>query len=81
MAKSKSKARFLGVGLDNEDGHTRITRGPDYTLYGGSEQTHSHMQEVSAKVSETLTKRGKSLQEVSPQELRETIREIEDKVG
>ncbi len=44
------KARILGVGLDNEDGHTRLTRGDNFTLYGGSEETHGRMQETAVKV-------------------------------
>ena len=43
--KKPPKAGFLGVGLDNEDGHTRLTRGDNFVLYGGSDETHGRMQE------------------------------------
>ena len=35
----KRPAAILGVGLDNDDGHTRLTRGKNFALVGGS---HGH---------------------------------------
>ena len=31
---------FLGVGLDNADGHDRITRSEHFVLLGGAAETH-----------------------------------------
>jgi hypothetical protein len=64
----KPKAGFLGVGLDNEDGHTRLTRGDNFVLYGGSQETHGRMQETAVKVNEELGRRGKRLEDCSPRE-------------
>ena len=36
-------AMMLGVGLDNRDGHKRVTRGDNFCLIGGSEETHDRM--------------------------------------
>ena len=36
---------LLGVGLDNDDGHGRVTRGENFRLVGGSHDTHQQMQE------------------------------------
>lgn len=30
---------MLGIGLDNKDGHKRITKGDNFMLVGGSEET------------------------------------------
>ena len=66
--KKPLKAGFLGVGLDNEDGHTRLTRGDNFVLYGGSNETHGRMQETAIKVNEQLQTRGKRLEDCSPRE-------------
>ena len=34
---------MLGVGLDNQDGHKRVTKGDNFYLVGGSEETHERM--------------------------------------
>jgi hypothetical protein len=67
--------KLLGLGLDNEDGHTRLTRGDNFTLYGGSEETHARMQETTAKLNEKLKKSGRRLGDVPPRELGEILRE------
>jgi hypothetical protein len=69
MAKSpkKSKAVMLGVGLDS-DGHKRVTRGPNFALVGGSKDTHEEMTEKAIKINEKLGKKGKSLDNVTPEE-------------
>ena len=77
----KKTAALLGVGLDNEDGHTRITRGENYALVGGSEETHGVMQETAVKINEHLDRRGKRLEDVSSGELRDIVRDVADSVG
>ena len=72
---------LLGVGLDDTDGETRLTRGKNFVLVGGSHETHSVMQETAIKVNEQLGRQGKTLGEVSPAELRDMIVEITDKIG
>jgi hypothetical protein len=66
--KQAAKAGFLGVGLDNEDGHTRLTRGDNFVLYGGSQETHGQMQETAVKINEQLSRRGKRVEDCSPRE-------------
>lgn len=73
-----AKPKILGVGLDNEDGHTRLTRAENFTLYGGSEETHGKMQETAIKVNEQLTKRGKRLEDCSPREVADMIFEAQE---
>ena len=74
--KPKAAARaahLVGLGLDNSDGHKRITKGEQFTLVGGSDETHGRMTETVVKTFETLKTRGKQLQTVEPQELAEII--------
>ena len=73
-------ASMLGVGLDATDGQVRLTRGKNFTLVGGSEETHEVMQETAVKINEQLDRRGKTLDEVSPQELRDVVCEVIERI-
>ena len=75
--KQRKKAWLLGLGIDNKDGHTRITTGENFKLVGGSEETHGVMQEKAIKMNEHLKDRGKTLEQIS----REEFHEIADKIG
>ncbi|MBL8826316.1 MAG: hypothetical protein JNM18_04975 [Planctomycetaceae bacterium] len=74
--KKKKSAAMLGLGLDGEDGHTRITKGENFVLYGGSEDTHAMMQETAIKVNEKLDRKGVKLEDCSPCDLASIFREI-----
>ena len=74
---AKKKALLLGLGLDNKDGHTRITAGENFRLVGGSKETHGVMQEKAVKMNENLKRRGKTLDTVT----REEFHEIADELG
>jgi hypothetical protein len=73
LPKAQSKAKLLGLGLDAKDGQTRVTRGTNFVLYGGSQETHVRMQETVVKVNEQLDRRGKRLEDCSVEELREMV--------
>ncbi|MDZ4656248.1 MAG: hypothetical protein SH868_01580 [Bythopirellula sp.] len=75
-AEQKPRAGLLGVAFDAEDGHKRITRGPNFLLAGGSHETHGQMQETAIKVNEQLARKGKDLAEVSVQELRDIVADV-----
>jgi hypothetical protein len=77
----KKTAALLGVGLDNDDGHTRLTRGTNFVLVGGSHDTHAVMQETAVKVNERLDKAGKRLEDVSVKELRQIVHDVTDSIG
>jgi hypothetical protein len=66
-------AGILGLAFDAEDGHKRITRGKNFLLAGGSEQTHGVMRETLIKVNEELDARGQRLADVTVDELRDMI--------
>ncbi|ADE53957.1 hypothetical protein [Coraliomargarita akajimensis] len=72
---NKHSAQLLGVGLDNEDGHKRITKADNFAIVGGSAETHDRMTETVMKTFETLDRRGKRLEQVEKDELADIIRE------
>jgi hypothetical protein len=79
MAKKSiapKKAWVLGLGLDNRDGHTRITLGKNFQLFGGSAETHSAMAEKAIKLNEQLKRHGKTLDTVSREEFHEIAHEV-----
>ena len=73
VEKRKEVLGFLGVGLDNDDGHQRITRSEEFLLVGGSEQTHEHMQDIAIRFEESLKRLGKRLRETEPDEVIELL--------
>ncbi len=77
--KSAPPAGLLGVGLDNGDGHQRVTRGDEFLLVGGSQETHERMQDVAIRVTEGLKDRGKRLADAAPQEVLDLIHKALDR--
>ena len=80
MAKKSKKSEpqvlgFLGVGLDNQDGHRRVTRSDEFLLVGGSADTHERMQDTAIRFNEALRNKGKTLREASPEEAIDLLRE------
>ncbi|MGF1579338.1 MAG: hypothetical protein ACFCD0_08255 [Gemmataceae bacterium] len=69
----------LGVGLDTDDGHKRITQNEDVVLVGGSEETHERMQEVSIKFNESLKARGKRVQDAEVSEVIDLLQDASAK--
>jgi len=70
-------AGILGLAFDADDGHKCITRGKNFLLAGGSDQTHGLMRETIVKVTEELDARGQSLADVSVNELRDLIHDAQ----
>lgn len=75
-ADERKKALLLGLGLDNSDGHTRVTRGENFHLVGGSKDTHETMQEKAIKFNEKLKERGRRLEDISRDEFRDIAHQI-----
>jgi hypothetical protein len=73
--KPKRKAHLLGLGLDS-DGHKRITKADNFTLVGGTQETHEVMTEKAIKINEKLKARGKRLEEVSHEEFSDIAEEV-----
>ncbi len=73
----QGKRGLLGVGLDGTDGHARITRGENFHLVGGSRETHEAMQDKCIRFNEKLRDRGKRLEELERNELRDLAGECD----
>jgi len=73
--KHDRKALLLGLGLDNKDGHTRITKGENFCLMGGSDETHERMTETAVKFNEKLSSKGKTLDNLSRTEFVDLLSE------
>ena len=71
--KPNRKSHLLGVGLDNEDGHKRLTRAEKFSIVGGSEETHNKMTETLVKTFEDLKTKGKELEDTEKDELVELL--------
>ena len=65
---------LIGLGLDAQDKHKRITRGEGFHLVGGSEDTHDRMTETVIKTTEDLGKKGRTIADAHPEELAELLR-------
>ena len=74
--KRKSRAGItglIGIGVDNTDGHKRVTTGEQFAILGGSAETHERATETFVKTFEELKTRGKPLHKVEPRELAEIL--------
>ncbi len=71
----RRKAGMIGVGLDHKDGHVRVTQGKNFRIVLGSEETHERMTEICVKINEKLDRRGRQLDEVSPGEFGDLVKE------
>lgn len=65
---------LVGLGLDGNDGHKRITQGEKFVLMGGSAETHDRMTETTLKTFEELKRRDKHLETVDRRELAEIVK-------
>jgi hypothetical protein len=65
---------LLGLGLDGQDKHKRITRGDGFNLVGGSEDTHERMTETVIKTTEDLGRKGRTIADAHPEELADLLR-------
>ncbi|MBQ9089362.1 MAG: hypothetical protein IJY46_11360 [Lentisphaeria bacterium] len=72
-------ALLLGMGFDNTDGQRRITKGDNFCLVGGSEETHERMTETTIKFNEKLARKGKHLSELSREEFMDMMRDASGK--
>jgi len=83
VAKKRKKEKrqvvgFVGLGLDNEDGHRRLTHSEHFFLIGGSEQTHERMQDTAIRFGESLRRKGKKLENTSVEEVIDIFHESEE---
>jgi len=75
--RKSTKAMLLGLGLDNKDNHKRVTRGENFLLLDGSQETHERMTEKAIKFNEKLKQRGMVLEQVTKDEFLDIAHEID----
>jgi len=68
---------LVGLGLDNQDEHKRLTQSEHFVLVGGSAETHERMQDTAIRFEEDLKNRGKRLQDASVEEVYELLRKAQ----
>ena len=59
--------------MDNKDGHKRLTAAEDFSVIGGSEETHDKMTETLIRTFEYLARKDKTLDEISRAELSDLL--------
>ena len=72
--QQRQAPRLLGLGLDNHDGHKRLTQGEGFMLAGGSEETHERMAGTVIRTTEDLARKGKHLAEAEAREVIDLLR-------
>lgn len=71
---------LFGIGLDNADGHKRITQAEQFSVLGGSKETHERLTTTLIKTFESLKQRGKRLEQTEPQELSDIIKKASEEL-
>ena len=72
--QTKVDGGLLGVGLDNRDGHKRVTTGNDFLLVGGSDETHERMQDLVIRMNEKLKRKGKRYRDLEVPEFEDLVK-------
>lgn len=67
-ANQKKIIGLLGVGFDSEDGHVRITKGENYDVLMGSDESHEYIQQLILKIERELKDQGLTLDDLTPEE-------------
>jgi hypothetical protein len=74
--KHEKQGHLFGLGFDQDDELKRITRADDFTLLGGSEDTHERMVEEAQAFMEVLGKYGRKMEHLTKREYYEIVKKI-----
>lgn len=78
-SKGEKLQGVLGLGLDDDGGHHRLTKGSDFKLVGGSAETHERMTDLVMRMRETLKREGKNFADINRAEFEDLARDsLED---
>lgn len=72
-SQRKGKSFLLGLGFDEKHGQKRITRSEQFSVVGGSEETHEKMTETFIKTCEDLKRKGRDLDSADPREISDLL--------
>lgn len=67
---------FIGICIDNDDGHKRLTQAEQFLIIGGSKESHELLTVACLKTFENLKQNGKRLEQIEPDELIAIINKI-----
>lgn len=67
---------IIGICLDNDDGHKRITQAEQFLVMGGSHESHQVLTQACLKVFENLKQTGQRLESLEPDELIDIINKV-----
>lgn len=81
VRNAQHEAKLVGIGLDGDDGHVRVTKGDNFHIMGGSSDTHEQMQEKCIKFNEKLEGKGKKLGQLERNEFFDIAAECEMNVA
>ncbi|MDR0361788.1 MAG: hypothetical protein LBJ46_03750 [Planctomycetota bacterium] len=74
------RALLVGFGLDDSNGHFRVTRADGTRLFGGSEATHEEMRLRADRILNELGRLGYNLSSITREQLAE-VRRIVNRVS
>ena len=73
----KGRAVVVGLGLDDDGGHVRYTRGDAFELIGGSESSHREMQTRALRIKDEISRLGISLESMTREQYDQIQRVID----
>jgi len=71
LKNNQYKRELLGLGMNQEDSHTRITKGDNFCVHGGSDSTHSSMRSKIMRFNKLLQAQGTDLDAATDEQLHE----------
>lgn len=71
--KKQKRPSLIGRGFDHKPDEKRVTIADEFIVVGGSKENHERLQEEGIKMGEEARKRGKTLDQLSPAEMRDVM--------
>ena len=75
-SKKDRMVGMLGLGMESEDGHIRISKGDHFKIVMGSEEAHEAMLKLCIEINKALEQEGRTLEELSREEFIELLGRI-----
>ena len=69
---------IVGLGVDNPDGHERLTEGENFKIHDGSEESHALMQDLCIRINQELEARGQRLEHLSRSEFVQLLHDLDE---
>lgn len=76
LTLTSASKQLIGICIEENDGHRRITQAEQFLIIGGSQESHQHVTLACLKVLDNLKQNGKRLELIEPNELINIINKI-----